>query len=219
MTLVACALAGALIGSVPVAYLVVKRRRGLDVRFEGSTNVGANNAYRTTGSRRIGALVLVLDALKGVAAVAAAWAVAVALGEPAGFGTAFWPKSIALLGAIAAHNYNPWLSLSAGRLVGGKGLAAAAGGFLFVMPLLVPVWGILFLLGRWAFAARRGVRDSIPGNVAATALIPFAAWALYGLAGFAVLLVLAALVLPKHTEQLRALLRQPALSPTDPGSR
>ncbi len=202
MTLVACALVGCLIGSIPTAYLVVKRRHGIDVRVEGSTNVGANNAYRTTGSRRIGGLVLALDALKGIAAVAAGWAVADA------FGTSdlYWPQSAALLGAVAGHNYNLWLSLSSGRLAGGKGLATAAGGFLLVMPWLVPVWGALFLLGRWAFAALRGVRDTIFGNVVATALVPFAAWVLYGAAGFAVILAFAALALPKHVGQVRALL-------------
>ena len=202
MTLLACAFVGWLIGSIPMAYLVVKRRHGLDLHVEGSTNVGANNAYRTTGSKRIGVLVLVLDALKGIAAVAAGWAVANAFGA----GDVFWPKSVALLGAIAGHNYNLWLSLSSGRLAGGKGLATAAGGFLLVMPWLVPVWGALFLLGRWAFAAWRGVRDAIPGNVVATALVPFAAGALYGVAGFVVILTFAALVLPKHAGQVRALL-------------
>ncbi len=218
MTLLACALVGWLLGSVPTAYLVVKHRHGLDVRFEGSSNVGANNAYRTTGSRRIGGLVLVLDAVKGLAAVAAGWAVAGAFGAP----DVFWPKSAALLGAIAGHNYNLWLSLSAARLVGGKGLATAAGGFLLLMPLLVPLWGVLFLVGRWAFAAWRGVRDSIPGNVVATALVPFAAWGLYGAAGFAVVLAFAALVLPKHVGQLRALLHPAAgnaVSPAGSGNR
>lgn len=202
MTLVLCALVGVLLGSVPVAYLVVKRRHGLDVHAEGSGNVGANNAYRTTGSRRTGLAVMALDALKGIAAVAAGWALAVAFGAA----SAFWPMSLALLGAIAGHNYNPWLSLKAGRLAGGKGLATAAGGFLLLMPLLVPVWGALFLLGRWAFDAWRGVRDTIPGNVAATALVPLAAWALYDSAALVVLVGLALLVLPKHAGQMRALL-------------
>jgi glycerol-3-phosphate acyltransferase PlsY len=201
MTLLACALVGWLIGSIPTAYLVVKRRHGLDVHLEGSANVGANNAYRTTGSKRIGALVLALDALKGIAAAAAGWAVATALGAS----DPYWSKSAALLGAITGHNYNLWLSLSSGRLAGGKGLATAAGGFLLVTPLLVPVWAVLFLFGRWAIAALRGVRDTIFGNVVATALVPFAAWVLYGTAGFVVVLAFAALVLPKHVEQVRAL--------------
>jgi glycerol-3-phosphate acyltransferase PlsY len=207
--LLLCALAGGLIGSIPTAFLLVKRRHGLDVRFEGSTNVGAHNAWRTTGSRRTGVAVMILDAVKGVAAVAAGWAVASTLGEPVPFDVAFWPESAALLGAIAGHNYNPWLSLGAGRLAGGKGLATAAGGLLLLMPLVVPVWGVLFVLGRWAVAPR-GVRDTVWGNVVATALVPFAAWAIYGTAGFAVILGVALLVLPKHAGQVRELLRSDA---------
>jgi glycerol-3-phosphate acyltransferase PlsY len=199
-------LAGALLGSVPTAYLLVKRRHGLDVRFEGSTNVGANNAWRTTGSRRLGVAVMLLDALKGAAAVSAGWAVASVLGEAVAFDAAFRPRSAALLGAIAGHNYNLWLSLGAGRLAGGKGLATAAGGFLVLMPLVVPVWGVLFVLGRWAVAPR-GVRDTVWGNVVATALVPAAAWAIYGTAGFVVVLGVALLVLPKHVGQVRALLK------------
>ena len=201
MTWLACALVGWLLGSIPTAYLVVKRRHGLDLHVEGSTNVGANNAYRTTGSRQVGVLVLMGDAAKGISAVFVGWWLGYPLGVPL-----FWSGSLALLGAIAGHNYNPWLSLKAGHLVGGKGLATAAGGFLFVMPWLVPVWAALFLLGRWAFATWRGVRDTIFGNVVASALVPLAAWLLYGAAGFAVVLAFAALVLPKHVGQVRALL-------------
>jgi glycerol-3-phosphate acyltransferase PlsY len=204
VTLVLCAIVGCLIGSIPTAYLVVKLRHGLDVHAEGSRNVGANNAWRTTGSRRTGVVVLLLDALKGVAAVAAGGLVAAAFGAA----ESFWPQSLALLGAIAGHNYNPWLSLGAGHLVGGKGLATAAGGFAVLTPLLLPVWGALFVLGRGAFGAWRGARDTIPGNVAATALVPFAAWAVYGTAAFAVVLGFALLVLPKHVGQMRALLKR-----------
>jgi hypothetical protein len=68
---------------------------------------------------------------------------------------------------------------------------------------------MLFLLGRWTVAPR-GVRDTIFGNVVATALVPFAAWAIYGTAGFAVILGVALLVLPKHAGQVRELLRSDA---------
>jgi glycerol-3-phosphate acyltransferase PlsY len=161
---------------------------------------------------------MLLDALKGTAAVAVGWAMAAGGAEAA---PTFWPMSLALLGAIAGHNFNPWLSLKAGRLAGGKGLATAAGGFLLLMPLLVPIWAALFFFGRRAFAAWRGVRDTIPGNVIATALVPLAAWVLYGTAALAVVLVLAGLVLPKHAGQMRMLLRAPenAASAVDPNSR
>jgi glycerol-3-phosphate acyltransferase PlsY len=58
---------GYLAGSVPFAFLLA-RRRGIDVRFAGSGNVGAANVMRTTGTGRAVA-VMALDVAKGAAAV------------------------------------------------------------------------------------------------------------------------------------------------------
>lgn len=215
LALLTATLAGWLLGSFPVAYFVVRRTHGLDLRQEGSANLGANNAFRTTGSRRIGALVMGLDALKGLLAVAAGWAVDGAIGGAPwgmlGAGSSLWTGSAALLGAIAGHNYNLFLSLSSGRLAGGKGLATGAGGFLLLMPLLVLAWGLLFGVGVWAFHRRQGVRDAIPGNVLATALVPTVGWLLYGASGALIALGFAALVLPKHVRQWRELWAVPPL--------
>ena len=57
-----------LLGSIPTAYLFVKQVKGVDIRTVGSGNVGATNAMRTAG-RGIGALVFLVDVLKGVVAV------------------------------------------------------------------------------------------------------------------------------------------------------
>lgn len=211
LALVLSALLGGLIGSVPTAYLLVKRRHGLDVSAEGSGNVGANNALRASGSKWTGALVLLGDALKGAAAVGVGWLVA----ERADIAP-FVLASLALLGAIAGHNYNPWLSLSAGRIVGGKGLATAAGGFLLLTPWLLLVWAAGFAVGVAGFAAWKGRKDVIPGNVVGTALVPFAAWGLYGPAAGLVILGFALLVLPKHVAQVRALFQTPRSEATEP---
>ena len=199
--LVLSALVGWLIGSVPTAYLLVKHRHGLDVSAEGSGNVGANNALRTSGSKATGALVLFGDALKGAASVGAGWALADTLGADA-----FMAASLALLGAIAGHNFNPWLSLKAGKLAGGKGLATAAGGFLLLTPWLLLVWGAGFVVGFFGYKAWKCERDVLPGNVVGTLAVPFAAWAIYGPAAALVVTVFALLVLPKHVAQMRALL-------------
>lgn len=204
MSLVLSALLGGLLGSFPTAYLLVKRRHGLDVHLEGSANVGANNALRTSGSRLTGALVLLGDALKGAGAVGVGGLVAEGVqADP------FWHASLALLGAIAGHNYNPWLSFSAGRIVGGKGLATAAGGFLFLMPWTLAVWVAGFAVGVIGFAAWKGRRDVIAGNVVGTALVPLGAWGLYGPAAGLVVAGFALLVLPKHVAQVRALFQTP----------
>ena len=57
-----------LLGSIPFGYLLVRLVRGEDVRLTGSGNIGATNVARK--SPALGVLTLLLDALKGSAAVA-----------------------------------------------------------------------------------------------------------------------------------------------------
>ena len=131
------AVAGYAVGSVPFAHLVVRRRSGLDLHAAGSENVGANNAFRVTGSRGVGVLVLLLDALKGGGAVLLGWWLALEFRMDDQFhgDRVVWVMgAVALLSAVAGHNYNAVLSLRAGRLVGGKGLATGAGGFALLAP-------------------------------------------------------------------------------------
>ncbi|QFS47481.1 glycerol-3-phosphate 1-O-acyltransferase PlsY [Nostoc sphaeroides] len=58
-----------LLGSFPTGYIAVKLLKGIDIREVGSGSTGATNVLRTLG-KGPGAFVLVLDALKGVLAIA-----------------------------------------------------------------------------------------------------------------------------------------------------
>ncbi len=58
-----------LIGSIPTALIISKRFFGIDIRDYGSGNMGATNTFRVLGSR-YGTMVMVLDILKGMSAVA-----------------------------------------------------------------------------------------------------------------------------------------------------
>ena len=58
-----------LLGSFPTGYIAVKQLKGIDIREVGSGSTGATNVLRTLG-KGPGALVLVLDSLKGVLAIA-----------------------------------------------------------------------------------------------------------------------------------------------------
>src|SRR5262245_34922787 len=110
-------LVGYLIGSVPFAHLLA-RRRGIDLRLVGSGNVGASNVLRTSGVRPA-VLAMCLDAVKGAVAVLLAERMAIGLSAPVAAGVA----------SIMGHAYPVWL-----RFRGGKGVATAAGVFAVVAP-------------------------------------------------------------------------------------
>lgn len=111
-------LLGYLSGSIPFGLLLVRAARGVDVRERGSGNIGATNVARVAG-KGLGALVLVLDALKGALPVLLARAVD---------GTEQVPALVGLA-AFAGHVAPPWL-----RFRGGKGVATALG----VLAVLAP---------------------------------------------------------------------------------
>ena len=58
-----------LIGSIPTALIISRRYFGIDIRDYGSGNMGATNTFRVLGSR-YGTIVMAIDILKGVVAVA-----------------------------------------------------------------------------------------------------------------------------------------------------
>ena len=58
-----------LIGSIPTALIISKKFFGVDIRDYGSGNMGATNTFRVLGNK-YGTIVMVIDILKGVAAVA-----------------------------------------------------------------------------------------------------------------------------------------------------
>jgi len=121
---------GYLCGSVPFGVLVTRALAGKDVRAAGSGNIGASNVARVAG-KKLGALVLGLDALKGALPV---WtAVVVAPGEP-------WVHAAVAAAAFAGHVFPVWL-----RFRGGKGVATAMG----VLTVLLP-WAALAGGGTWA---------------------------------------------------------------------
>jgi len=117
------------LGAVPVAYLLGKARR-VDLTAAGSGNLGAGNTTRLLGAKA-GALVALLDGMKGL--------VAVFLGQ----WMSFSPGLIAV-GALAAVAGSDW-SIYLGRR-SGRGLATSSLAMLAFDPITVlwpGVWSIL----------------------------------------------------------------------------
>jgi glycerol-3-phosphate acyltransferase PlsY len=138
-----------LLGSIPFGYLIVRATKGADVRATGSGGTGATNVSRRAG-KTAGVVTLLLDALKGVAAVAIA---KVVLGLPFfGEGTlagpalenAYWWVAAAAIAVIMGHIFPVWL-----RFRGGKGVATGVGVFLVLTPLAVVLAGVIFVLLVW----------------------------------------------------------------------
>src|SRR4030043_536161 len=65
MNYILSALIGYLLGSIPTAYLVVKKFKGIDITQTGSKSVGAMNSFRATNSKIILVSVFVIDVAKG----------------------------------------------------------------------------------------------------------------------------------------------------------
>jgi acyl phosphate:glycerol-3-phosphate acyltransferase len=123
---------GYLLGSIPTAYLFLKKSKGIDITKEGSGNVGAMNSFEVTNSKLIGISVFLIDFLKGAGSVL----IPILL-----FPNEFIYPALSMLFAVFSHCYNPWINFK-----GGRGLATAAGGAAFMFPFLLAVWGVLWVI-------------------------------------------------------------------------
>jgi glycerol-3-phosphate acyltransferase PlsY len=124
---------GYLVGSVPFAFMLA-RRRGIDLRRVGSGNVGASNVLRMTGARRAVAA-MCLDGAKGCMAVLVAQRLAVGEATPVAAGVA----------SVIGHVYPVWLGFR-----GGKGVATATGVFAILAPLALAIASSVFVVAVWA---------------------------------------------------------------------
>lgn len=128
-------LSGYFIGNFSPAYLLGKLVGQLDVREEGSGNAGATNVMRLIGWR-YGALVFVLDMLKGLAASAI------------GYWLGGYPGlALASLGVLLGHDFPILLDFK-----GGKGIASTTGIFLGLFPL--PTLAALLVFGLVVLSTR-----------------------------------------------------------------
>jgi glycerol-3-phosphate acyltransferase PlsY len=106
----AALLVGYLFGSIPFGLVLTKFAGTEDLRSIGSGNIGATNVLRT-GRKGLAAATLLLDALKGTAAVLIA-----------GFFGGPEAAMLAALGAFLGHLFPVWL-----KFKGGKGVAVYIG--------------------------------------------------------------------------------------------
>lgn len=106
-----------LFGSVPTGYLAGKLLQGIDIREHGSGSTGATNVLRTLG-KVPGSIVLLIDALKGILAVAIAQTIFTLNLFPTL--PIEWESYLVPLAATAAllgHSKSIWLNFGGGKSV------------------------------------------------------------------------------------------------------
>jgi len=182
MTYLITALLAYLLGSVPFG-IVIARIFGLgDLRKIGSGNIGATNVLRT-GNKTAAALTVVLDAGKG--------AIAVLIARQFG-GEAF--AGLAALFALLGHLYPIFL-----RFKGGKGVAT------FLGTLLALSWPVgLAACATW-LATALVFRFSSLAAIITALLAPVYTLLLYHRHGAVLVLLMSALVIYRHGENIRRL--------------
>jgi acyl phosphate:glycerol-3-phosphate acyltransferase len=173
---------GYLLGSIPFGLVLTKLAGTEDLRAIGSGNIGATNVLRT-GRKGLAAATLLLDALKGTAAVV----IAGHFGGPIA-------AMVAGLGAFLGHLFPVWLNFK-----GGKGVAVYIG---ILLGLFWPA-AIVFCLIWLAMAV--SFRYSSLAALVASFATPLFLWWFGHLALASLFAVLTLLLFYMHRENIRRL--------------
>jgi len=149
-----------LVGSIPAGYFA-GRIAGVDIRKEGSGNIGATNVLRTLG-KKYGYPVFAFDVIKGFVAVILAPLIA------RGLGYGSHDEGLRIIGAVAGvlgHSFPVWLGFR-----GGKGVATSAGILLALVPIAAivaaTIWTLVFLATRYVSIASIAAAVTLPVAVA-----------------------------------------------------
>src|SRR5438874_10046000 len=180
--LIVAFLLGYLFGSIPFGMVLTKLAGTQDLRSIGSGNIGATNVLRT-GRKGLAAATLLLDALKGTAAVVIA-------GYIAGPNAAI----LAGFGAFLGHLFPVWL-----KFRGGKGVAVYIG---ILLGLFWPSALVFCLI--W-LATAFTTRYSSLSALVASFITPLFLWWFGHLALSALSLVLTLLLFYAHRENIKRL--------------
>jgi len=132
-----------LVGSVPTSIIVTRLVKGVDIRTQGSGNAGGTNVVRTLGLGW-GALVIIIDAVKGF--LASALISQIALGDLVQIlGVSLQDAAaVRILAGCAAVAGHVWSVFAGFR--GGKGVSTAAGMLLGVAPAEMLASLVVFLI-------------------------------------------------------------------------
>ncbi len=174
------------LGSIPTGVVLTRAFSNVDIRTQGSRNIGATNVYRTAG-KKLGVLALFGDILKGLIPVIVARGI---------LESHFWIGAVALT-AFLGHLYPIFL-----KFKGGKGVATGLGVFVALAPLpaflAFLVFAAVVFISRYISLGSLAASASFPVFLALLnphkIYIPFA-------------LIVAALIFYRHHENIDRLVK------------
>ncbi len=186
-----------LISGIPFGYLLAKQFAGVDIKNAGSNNIGATNVLRVVKEKdpklatKLGAITLLLDALKGVVVIL----VAQMMGASE---SVLW--TIAVL-AVIGHCFSLFLFFE-----GGKGVATGFGVLFVMMPIpaliAIVVWGV----------ASKGLKISSLSSLIGLVAFIIASYIIYpeveGIGSHAPIWVIAIIICYKHTPNIIRLFKK-----------
>ncbi|MDY6789792.1 MAG: glycerol-3-phosphate 1-O-acyltransferase PlsY [Thermodesulfobacteriota bacterium] len=149
-----------LLGSIPFGLVFTRIFTSVDIRKQGSGNIGATNVRRVAGTP-IGLLTLAGDVLKGVVPVYAA--TAISYPSPLIYEICV---CLTALCAFLGHLYPVYMKFK----TGGKGVATALGCFLVLSPVACLAALVAFLI------VALSTNHVSAGSLAAAGVIPIAVW-------------------------------------------
>ena len=174
---------GYLLGSIPFGLVLTRLAGTQDLRTIGSGNIGATNVLRT-GRKGLAAATLILDALKGTAAVI----VGGYLGGPDG-------AMLGGLGAFLGHIFPIWL-----KFRGGKGVAV------YIGILIGLIWPAAILFCAIWLALAFALRYSSLSALTASVITPIVLWLVGHTALATLFAALTLLLIYMHRENIKRLM-------------
>ena len=186
-----------IISGVPFGYLLAKQFAGVDIKNEGSGNIGATNVIRVVKekdpklAKKLGIITFLLDAVKGVIVIF----IAKMLGAPE---SVLW--TIAVL-AVVGHCFSVFLFFE-----GGKGVATGFGVLLMMMPIPALIAIIVWLV------SAKGLKISSLSSLIGLAAFLIVSYIMYpevpGIGSHAPIWIIAFIVSYKHIPNLVRLFKK-----------
>jgi len=186
-----------IISGIPFGYLLAKQFAGVDIKNEGSGNIGATNVIRVVKekdpklAKKLGIITFLLDAVKGVIIIL----IAKMLGAPE---SVLW--TIAVL-AVVGHCFSVFLFFE-----GGKGVATGFGVLLMMMPIPALIAIVVWLV------AAKGLKISSLSSLIGLAAFLIVSYIMYpevpGIGSHAPIWIIAFIIFYKHIPNLVRLFKK-----------